>query len=113
MWLLPGPIGTFPLGPLSPPVRSLTSHLEILCGEALRGSRRAQLSNSPTKALIMDNQTESPRLKEKTEEKQHDDSTRQDSAMSPMRLWENRNLESSLTMAKQYNSAIETQLHHE
>ena len=26
---------------------------------------------------------------------------------------ENRNLESSLTMAKQYNSAIETQLHHE
>lgn len=27
---------TFPLGPLSPHVRSLTTHLEIQCGEALR-----------------------------------------------------------------------------
>ena len=58
----------FPLGPLSPCVRILTTHLEIQCGEALRGPRRAQLSSSPTKALIMDNHTESPRLKERTEE---------------------------------------------
>lgn len=27
---------TFPLGSLSPHVRSLTTHLEIQCGEALR-----------------------------------------------------------------------------
>lgn len=27
---------TFPLGPLSPHVRSLTTHLEIQCGDALR-----------------------------------------------------------------------------
>ena len=70
----------FPLGPLSPCVRILTTHLEIQCGEALRGPRRAQLSSSPTKALIMDNHTESPRLKERTEEKQHGDSIRWDSA---------------------------------